>query len=189
MYKTLTISSVVMILAFSGYVSEATPSKVSISIEIDFPEEKIEKDTSLEKLEVEILEKGKFEIKEEEKRVVVPGKINEQILITSYVKSYKPTISLLIENDQKYGLLVDTKYLLDRYFDLLKKEEETKLREQRIERQKLFWQHDKYIEYQNGIRGIYINGYLYGSNSFKEQIHSLVLSTDLNAVVLSLIHI
>ena len=32
--------------------------------------------------------------------------------------------------------------LLDRYFDLLKKEEETKLREQRIERQKLFWQHD-----------------------------------------------
>ena len=186
MYKTLTISSVVMILAFSGYVSEATPSKVSISIEIDFPEEKIEKDTSLEKLEVEILEKGKFEIKEEEKRVVVPGKLNEQILITSYVKSYKPTISLLIENDQKYGLLVDTKYLLDRYFDLLKKEEETKLREQRIEREKLFWQHDKYIEYQNGIRGIYINGYLYGNNSFKEQIHSLVLSTNLNAVVIDI---
>ena len=70
MYKTLTISSVVMILAFSGYVSEATPSKVSISIEIDFPEEKIEKDTSLEKLEVEILEKGKFEIKEEERELL-----------------------------------------------------------------------------------------------------------------------
>ena len=50
----------------------------------------------------------------------------------------------------------------------------------------MFWQHDKYIEYQNGIRGIYINGYLYGSNSFKEQIHSLVLSTDLNAVVIDI---
>ena len=45
MYKTLTISSVVMILAFSGYVSEVPSSKVSISIEIDFPEENIDKKT------------------------------------------------------------------------------------------------------------------------------------------------
>ena len=41
---------------------------------------------------------------------------------------------------------LDTKYLLDRYFDLLKKEEETKLREQRIERQKfIIYKNNKII--------------------------------------------
>ena len=186
MYKTLTISSVVMILAFSGYISEAPLSKVSISVEIDIPEENIPNNTNLEKLEVENLQREKFEIKEEQKNSIVSRNINEEKLIASHVGNYRSKISLLIENDQNYGLLVDTKYLLDRYFDQLKKEEETKLEEQKKQKQKLFWQHNKYIEYQNGIRGIYINGYLYGNDSFKEQMHSLILSTDLNAVVIDI---
>ena len=52
MYKTLTISSVVMILAFSGYISEGPSSKVSISIEIDFPQENIDKKTNVRNPEV-----------------------------------------------------------------------------------------------------------------------------------------
>tara|TARA_Y100001936_G_scaffold251519_1_gene307781 strand:+ start:174 stop:1553 length:1380 start_codon:yes stop_codon:yes gene_type:complete len=186
MYKTLTISSVVMILAFSGYISEVPSSKVSISIEIDFPQENIDKKTNVRNPEVEVLEKEKIDVKEEVKTIAVIERLNEEVLIANHVKSYKSNIDLLVENDKKYGLLEETKYLLDRYFDLLKKKEEEKLQKQRVEKQKLFWQHDKYIEYENGIRGIYLNGYLYGNESFKEKMHDLVFSTEINAVVIDI---
>ena len=87
MYKTLTISSVVMILAFSGYVSEVPSSKVSISIEIDFPEENIDKKTNVGKPEVEVLDKEKIEVNEEVKSISVTKKLNEQVLITSHVNN------------------------------------------------------------------------------------------------------
>ena len=48
MYKTLTISSLIMILSFSGYISKDNVSKVMISVEISFPE-----DSLLEKINPE----------------------------------------------------------------------------------------------------------------------------------------
>ena len=61
MYKTLSITSVIMILSFSGYITEDARSKISISVEINFPENNLEEEIVTEEiLNVEIQDTKQF---------------------------------------------------------------------------------------------------------------------------------
>ena len=190
MYKTLSITSVIMILSFSGYITEDARSKVSISIEINFPENNLEEEIVTEEiLNVEIQDTEQF-LKSEQNvsnkpiMPVVPRSTNEQEIIDTYINKYKSPIELLISHDKSFGTLKEMRLLFRNYFIVLADEEKIEIAKLLQKKQKLFWQHDKYTESGERIRGLYLNGYLYGDDSFKENIHSFINSTIINTVVL-----
>lgn len=192
MYKTLSITSVIMILAFSGYISEDARSQVVVSVEINFPEKNIEDVLVNEKrLNIEI-EEAKQSIDIQENLTIRPvvqaisPEVKEQKIIYDYVDQYQSPIGLLISHDKNFGTIGEMRFLLRNYFISQEDEKKIKMVKEFQEKQKLFWQHDKYTENGGRIRGIYLNGYLYGDDSFRWNIHSLINSTIINAVVLDI---
>lgn len=188
MYKTLTISSLIMILSFSGYISKDNISKVTISVEISFPE-----DSLSEKINPEEMSRGEAQLEERIFKNSQPSienlkypAIEEREFIKSFINEYRSPKELMVTHDKSFGTLNDFKALLQNYFVLLvdiERAEGTKLLQAK---QELFWQHDKYIDRDGRIRGIYINGYLYEDESFRDSLHDLINTSRINAVVLDI---
>jgi len=186
MYKTLTISSLIMILSFSGYISEGNTSKVMISIEISFPE-----DSLLDKIDPEEVSRDEAlhekQVVESNQRLIeklIRPAIEEQELINDFINDYRSPTDLIITHDKSFGTLNDLKPLLQNYFALLVDMERAEITKLLQKKQELFWQHDRYIDRDGQIRGIYINGYLYKDISFRDNLHDLINATKINAVVL-----
>ena len=191
MYKTLSITSVIMILSFSGYISEEARSHVTISVEINFPDNNVEEVDTKEILDIEIEATKQFN--EMEKRInkiptppLVSSSNKEQKIIDTYIDGYQSPINLITSHDKSFGTVGEFESLIQNYFIVLRDEEKIESVKLLQKKQKLFWQHDKYTENGGRIRGIYLNGYLYGDGSFRESMHSLIRSTTINAVVIDI---
>ena len=190
MYKTLSITSVIMILSFSGYISEDARSHVTVSVEINFPDNNVEERVNTKEiLDFEIQDSKQFIESEERINKVsvpplVPSSNREQKIIDSYIDKYQSPINLIASHDKSFGTVEELKPLIQNYFIVLGDEKKIELAKLLQERQKLFWQHDKYTENGGRIRGIYLNGYLYGNETFRESMHSLIRSTTINTVVI-----
>ena len=186
MYKTLTISSLIMILSFSGYIGAENASQVMISVEISFPEDSVVK--KIETVEVQDVEDiQKRQVVESSNQSIVDLRIptiEEQELINNFIIEHQSPMELIVTHDKSYGTLNDLRPLLQNYSALLIEIDRADRIKQLQKKQELFWQHDRYIDRDGQIRGIYLNGYLYGDSSFRDSIHNLINTTRINAVVL-----
>ena len=180
-----------MILSFSGYISEEARSHVTISVEINFPNNNVEEVDTKEILDIEIEATKQFnEMEERINKISIPPLVSstnkEQKIIDTYIDRYQSPINLITSHDESFGTVEEFEPLIQNYFIVLRDEEKIELVKLLQEKQKLFWQHDKYTQNGGRIRGIYLNGYLYGDNSFRENMHNLIRSTTINTVVIDI---
>ena len=182
MYKTLTVSSFIMILAFSGYISEDKQLISPVSIEINFLEETQLKDAPSKVDSKKILKSNMFNHYSQGRLIESPSLKEEVSIIKNFTKEHQTPLDFLLSNDKNFGTLQEFKPLLDNYYLYLESLEELRNRISILEERKLFWQHDKF----GRIRAIYLNGYLYGNESFREKIHNLISTSLINAVVIDI---
>ena len=186
MYKTLTISILIMILSFSGYIGEENSSKVLISVEIGLPGDSVVKKIETEEIQ-DIEDRQKKQVVESSNQSIVDLRnttVEEQEFIHNFIIEYQSPIELIVSNDKNHGTLTELKPLLQNYYAQLIEIDRAERIKQLEKKQELFWQHDRYIDHDGQIRGIYLNGYLYGDSSFRDSIHNLINTTRINTVVL-----
>ena len=133
MYKTLSITSVIMILSFSGYISEDARSHVTVSVEINFPDNNVEERVNTKEiLDFEIQDSKQFIVSEERINKVlvpplVPSSNREQKIIVSYIDKYQSPINLISSHDKSFGTVEELEPLIQNYFIVLGDEKKIEL--------------------------------------------------------------